>query len=75
MEAFIFLGSLLYRDLLDNHDADARIKKAPQASTPGAAKSSALPASPSDSQGNLTRAACSRSHTRLRVVVPHAGFR
>ena len=30
-ESFVYLGSLLHRDLSDHHDVDARIKKASKA--------------------------------------------
>jgi len=61
MEKFVYLGSLLHRDLKDKHDVDARIKKASQAFGALRDKSSALQASPNGSKGNYMRAACSRS--------------
>ena len=60
-EKFVYLGSLLHRDLTDKHGVDARIKKAPQAFGALRDKTSALQAYPNGSKGNYMRAACSRS--------------
>mmetsp|Transcript_19451 Transcript_19451/g.44122 ORF Transcript_19451/g.44122 Transcript_19451/m.44122 type:complete len:211 (+) Transcript_19451:2233-2865(+) len=57
-ESFVYLGSVLHRDLLDHHDADYRIKRHPRPSAPCGTVSLDLRTSPG-------------AALRLRVVVSH----
>ena len=60
-ETCVYLGSLLHRDLSDNHGVEARIIKAPKAFGALRSQGSAPPTLKSGLEGSCTRAVCSPS--------------